>query len=311
MQKYIKSISSNLPSNIVLLRAGLDKKCPVDVNNFPMKEWTKRRKSDIYDSNWSNYAMLTGSVSGLWVFDIDNKENNVSNMFRWFLEHDFDPTIDAFTVQTPSGGFHIYFKYENNIDGHKIYNKFNDIQSNGHCVIFIDSSYSNGSYELLNDVPITSAPEFIIEAIIGSNYICNSSDNNMTPETQSVCSDIVINNTNRQYTVSDYHLKYCDIEQKIYYINEIAYLIDPTRLSQENTWSDFRFILINELGFTQEAYNIFLNISKKDKEGYERINIYTKLSESAEVKHKWDSTKISANSNQLTLGTLIRWDGKT
>lgn len=309
MEKYIKSISKNLPSNIVLLKAGDNIKCPVE-HGYPRKAWTSVKESDQYDPTWSNYAMLTGSKSGIWVLDIDNKGSNVSDMFDWFYEHDFDPEEESFTVKTPSGGYHIYFKHDIRVESYKTYNKYNDIQSNGQCVIFIGSEYPKGSYELINDVPITNAPEFIINAIINDNKlpICNSftkeidssESDDITPEIQSVCSDFDIIQT-KSYDC----LRYCTLSEKIHYISEFCNIISPNRITPESGWYELCMILKNELGDTDEAYDIFLDTSRRDVDGYKRV--HNGLSKSKAVKHKWDTHPLKESEKLKRLGTLIDW----
>lgn len=280
MEKYIKSISENLPSNIILLKAYKDEKRPYGLS------WTTRTESDKYDPNWTNYAMLTGSKSGIWVLDIDNKEDNVEKMFEWFEKHDFDPTSDAFTVQTPSEGFHIYFKYDSRIKGYKIYNNYNDIQSDGHCVIFIGSEYPKGSYELVNDSPITSAPEFIIEAITGkSNNICNVSESDdLTPEVESLIS-----------TDYDYPL-----DNKYERILGLLKLLKKNRCTNYSEWLNIGIIIKNELG--EKGFELFNEFSKKDMKLYEETDRGTGLSGEALARYKWDTFK---KDGTLLLGSLV------
>lgn len=296
MENYVKSISKNLPNNIILLRAGSDKKCPVDYDNWPMKEWTSRTKSDQYDPNWSNYAMLTGSKSGIWVFDIDNKDNNVSDMFDWFYEHDFDPEEDAFTVKTPSGGYHIYFKHDVRVESYKIYNKNNDIQSNGHCVIFIGSEYPKGSYELINDVEITFAPEFIIEAITKSN-ICSSitkdielsESDGITHDTQSIRSDDIhdiINNAEEHNKKSR--------------IIELLKLLNRDRCVNYDEWLKIGIIIKNELG--DDGFDLFNEFSKQDPDAYNSFDKTTRLSGETLLRHKWNGFK---KDGTLLIGSLV------
>jgi hypothetical protein len=287
MNAYIKSVSKNLPSTIVLLKAGDSVKCPVDNNNYPMKEWTSRKESDVYDANWSNYAMLTGSASGIWVFDIDNKANNIDETLEWFYDNDFEPEEDAFTVKTPSGGYHIYFKYEPNIQFKRKYLSYNDIQSNGQCVIFIGSNYPKGAYELINDCPITHAPDFIIEAIkddntsfkkLSSNSSNESKDSEDEPEDEPVIE-----------TKDD----------KMTRITWLLKLLKKNRCIDYDNWLKVGMIIKNELG--EEGFDLFNKFSQQDKETYNKVDKATRLYGEALIKNKWDSFKIS----KLLIGTLV------
>jgi hypothetical protein len=331
MQKYIKSISENLPSSLVLLRAGDDRKCPVE-NGFPMKGWTSRTESDAYDPNWSNYAMLTGAVSGIWVFDVDNKEykdgrKNMEVINDWFIENDFI-IEDAFVVETPSGGYHIYFKYTDDLE-HVVdnYQEFNDIQVNGKCVIFIGSSYNkeyierydkitkkttkvnypySNPYKILYDNEITEAPKFILDVVKRSVKkepieLHNIEECNITPENQSICSDY-----DYQQDLRYDSFKYCTLEEKKYYIKKLTEIINPNRITNYNNWVNTAFLLKNELG--EDGYDIFHTLSKRDKKGYISLDENEDTRE-VRVRNKWKSD-IKCDpciDNKITVASLLQW----
>lgn len=280
MNSYIKSVSVHLPSDIVLLKASDSVKCPVDNNNFLMRGWSSRKESDVYNSSWSNYAMVTGEASGIWVFDVDNKGSNIDETLEWFYENNFDPEEDAFTVRTPSGGYHIYFIYEPNIQFKRQYLLHNDIQNNGQCVIFIGSKYPKGTYELINDHPITHAPDFIINAIRSDN---------ISLKTLSVSS----NNSDKSEDIldeSDDEFKNNKKAKIVSYIN----LLPSNYYEDYNDWIKILMILYNELGYDDclEIANTFSSKSNKYTEN--------------EVKHKIDSFKNNPDKS-LKIGSLKKY----
>lgn len=151
--------------NPILIKASSNNKQPI------AKAWTSIDKSDEYEEE-VNYAMLTGAKSGLWVFDIDIKDNNVSTTLQWCKDRGFNPIIDTFSVITPSGGYHCYYIYEKFNSIHKFLN--NDIKSDGGCVMFIGSKFENGllkdpeypniPYTICNNISPIKAPKILIEA---------------------------------------------------------------------------------------------------------------------------------------------------
>ena len=273
MEGYISSISKNLPTNIVLLKAHNDKKCPVSIG------WSLRKESDIYDSKWSNYALLTGLVSGIWVFDIDNKENNKREIIDWFLDNDYDYEED-FVVETPTGGLHIYYQYDASISNVKHFKKYNDIQSNGQCVIFIGSKYTNGllknnklhyypnkQYTLECDNKIRKAPKFLIDAIINDH-------------------------DSHDYDNDDYS---CECSNKENEIIKLLDMLDSKYYNDYEYWNRIGMIIYNELGYDGiKIYNLF---SQKSEDKYDGIR---------SIERKINSFKSNPN-KRLTIASLHRY----
>lgn len=328
MQKYIKSISNNLPSSLVLLRAGDDMKCPVE-NGYPMNEWTTKKESSIYDPNWSNYAVLTGAISGIWVFDVDNKEyedgrKNMEVINDWFIKNYFD-IKDAFVVETPSGGWHIYFKYTDDlISTNDTYLEFNDIQVNGKCAIFIGSSYNKGyiiknkkkkeyhhtnPYKILYDNKIKKAPQFILDVVKKSIKkepieLQNIEEYNITPETRSECDDDVVKACLTRSTGYD-SFRYCNKKEKKQYMHDFTKIINVNHIKSYNDWIGVGNMYINELG--DDGFSMFLEYCKRDIEGYEKLNKDEYLRE-AELRNKWIKFPTeNYTGTPKTVASLMEW----
>jgi len=277
MQKYISSISDNL-GNIVLLKAHNDKKCPI------VSYWSSRTESDTYDSNWTNYALLTGKVSDIWVFDIDNKGNNKEKIIDWFIENDYD-FEDGFAVETPSGGLHLYFKYDPSISKIKHFRKYNDIQSDRQCAIFIGSKYLNGIYKndklvdyptneytIIFDNKIRKAPKFLIDAIISESVKEN-------------IEDIQENQDTNDYTFSEKETE----------IITLLNMLDSKYYEDYEYWNRIGIIIYNELGL--DGLNIYDMFSQKSEDKYD-----SKKS----VERKMNSFKSNPN-KRLTIASLHRY----
>lgn len=75
-----------------------------------LKEWNLISKPltrlDLFKGN--NIGILTGSVSGITVLDIDIKNNGLK---VWKAISSAYPSIETPMVRTASGGLHIYFRY--------------------------------------------------------------------------------------------------------------------------------------------------------------------------------------------------------
>ncbi len=68
----------------------------------------KSTPSDMKVFSERNVGVITGKISGITVLDIDVKEQGMAAWQR--LSKSF-PMIETPCVRTPSGGLHIYFKY--------------------------------------------------------------------------------------------------------------------------------------------------------------------------------------------------------
>lgn len=92
-------------------------------NKKPLTKWKDTSTTDeaIVNQWWSQnpnalVGAVTGSKSGFFVLDIDIKEGE--NAFDKLneLEERFGKFPETTIVQTPSGGLHIYFKHDENMN---------------------------------------------------------------------------------------------------------------------------------------------------------------------------------------------------
>jgi len=110
-----------------------------------------------------NYAIVTGEISNLIVFDIDTKNGADPTPFQ---------NKGMFEVRTPSGGYHFYCKYDPTFD-HSLHSKTAklkgiDIQTNG-TLIFAPNCYftdKKGGYEIVNNVPIGEIPAEVMQHVL-------------------------------------------------------------------------------------------------------------------------------------------------
>jgi hypothetical protein len=83
---------------------------PLDDKRPILKNWNKLDKtpSRLYVFQNRNIGILTGRVSGITVLDIDIKNDGLELWTRLSSSY---PEIKTPVVQSPSGGLHIYFRY--------------------------------------------------------------------------------------------------------------------------------------------------------------------------------------------------------
>jgi hypothetical protein len=111
-----------------------------------------------------NYGILCGEINDLIVIDLDVKNNN--NSIEWF-ESVFKVSpenIDTLCTRTPSGGYHVFFKYDYQIP-RKINHKDPDVD------ILSNGAYSaqGKGYEIICNLPIKTLTQSELEKILALN----------------------------------------------------------------------------------------------------------------------------------------------
>ena len=125
----------------------------------PILEWAKQFKS-------ANFAALCGESSDLLVIDIDVK-NDQPGRASW-KEFANGRDIDTYTIRTPSGGEHRYYKWDPALDFTKIQELLPGVEAIGNrqCATIPGSFYaSGGQYVVTSDVPIAPPPAWLVEKI--------------------------------------------------------------------------------------------------------------------------------------------------
>jgi hypothetical protein len=133
-------------------------------------EFKDRKPTEAEIMNWivspiQNYAIVCGKVSNLTVIDVDTKNGGDPTPFlnRGFYE-----------VRTPSGGYHFYFKYCEDLPSTlqkkegKGFLKGIDIQSDKKLVFAAPSEFANGTYTLVNEGVIEQIPDDLLVRILSA-----------------------------------------------------------------------------------------------------------------------------------------------
>lgn len=115
-----------------------------------------------------NIGIATGRTSGIFVFDIDPKDGGWDSMRALAEDHGKD-WAGGYRVRTGSGGLHLYFAYPEDFEiGQKagtVFGKGIDIRGKGGQVVAPPSRNAAGAYELLRDVEIGPAPDWMLKAL--------------------------------------------------------------------------------------------------------------------------------------------------
>jgi hypothetical protein len=113
----------------------------------------------------ANIAMATGAKSGIWVLDADLQHGGPATLDRLIAEHGkLPPTV---TVETPSGGFHLWWKMPS--DGTEIRNSAShvgpglDVRGTGGSIVCPPSILRDGRrYRWLPIRELAEAPDWLV-----------------------------------------------------------------------------------------------------------------------------------------------------
>jgi hypothetical protein len=142
-----------------------DKKIKTLWSDFKDRKPTEQEIKKWLESPIQNYAIVCGKISDLTVIDVDTKNGGDPTPFlnRGFYE-----------VRTPSGGYHFYFKYNEDIPSilqkksGKGFLKGIDIQSDKKLVFAPPSVFANGAYILNNGALIQPIPDDLLIQILAA-----------------------------------------------------------------------------------------------------------------------------------------------
>lgn len=113
----------------------------------------------------ANIGIATGPQSGVWVLDVDVKDNGMEEFTRIVREN--GPFQDTPFQKTGSGGLHYFFTYDERVKSRGRCLPGIDVRSDGGLIIVSPSINGNGAYEWINDLntPIAKSPEWLIELV--------------------------------------------------------------------------------------------------------------------------------------------------
>lgn len=196
----------------------------VEGKKNPRVKWTKLQKNyDPQAIEWrdtDNVGLLTGN--GICVLDIDKKNDVDGYKTLKKLEDQYGP-INTFSISTPSGGKHLYFKISKTtklpckaglkVDGFA--NSGLDFRAERGYIVVPPSKTSVGKYEVIDpSVPIEDCPDWLIDLVLKKNI---TAVNDNVPS-----DDIHIGNRNSSLflTASELNRRNQDIDEALEYIRQ-------------------------------------------------------------------------------------------
>jgi hypothetical protein len=130
-----------------------------------------RMTVDEIESTWTqhpewNLGIATGRASGIFVVDIDPHAGGLESGKALAIEHRWS-SDETYRVKTGSGGFHLYYRMPDWDLGNSVGKLAPgiDIRAIGGQVVAPPSVSTKGTYEIVHDVPIIDAPDWLLEAI--------------------------------------------------------------------------------------------------------------------------------------------------
>lgn len=158
-KKQIKIAFDLVSKDLPLIPLKSNSKLPI------MNNWTE--KGSIEESTieeWSqeykgcNFGVITGN--GLIVLDVDNKNNKEGS--NTLSELGVIP--NTYTVATPNGGFHYYYKSNSALKSRNFNNGL-EIKSTGSQVVAAGSTIDEKEYEVINDAEFAEFPLELLEKL--------------------------------------------------------------------------------------------------------------------------------------------------
>lgn len=119
---------------------------------------------------WTHWpaAMIglpTGSPTGVWVLDVDLKDDGPAQLAALIATH--GPLPDTFTVDTASGGQHFYFQHAEGVRNRGKFAPGLDVRGEGGYVIAAHSVRDDGTfYDLAADHEPAPAPAWLLELVV-------------------------------------------------------------------------------------------------------------------------------------------------
>jgi hypothetical protein len=109
---------------------------------------TKFEETDLLREHEGNFFVICGKISdNLKILDIEN----------WDIYEKYFSDIESFTVKTPHGGVHIYYKYVDDLSRIESVNGWPvEVRGEGHGCTSAGSSFEGKEYEVIKDLPIIS-----------------------------------------------------------------------------------------------------------------------------------------------------------
>tara|TARA_Y100000114_G_scaffold104220_1_gene97483 strand:+ start:799 stop:3477 length:2679 start_codon:yes stop_codon:yes gene_type:complete len=135
--------------------------------SFKEVDKIKNHKDDSVESllKSNNVAIITGKKNDITVIDLDCQKSNFDFPF------DIDEICqNTFSQKTPSGGYHLFYQYENDLMN-KANNKIDvDVRNDNGYILFSGSTFKGNKYETLSNKTPSKMPKEIKDYLIKNGF---------------------------------------------------------------------------------------------------------------------------------------------
>jgi len=150
---------------------------PIEITfkKFPLIYGSKHpdcpwKNSESYDIKLKheNHGIPTGKINGITVVDLDIYKDSWKNNHLFISEfgENYINNFNTFTVKTPKGGIHLYFKYNELIRTTQNKNFEIDIRNDDGFVVGTGSQINGTKYTVYNDCSIKKMPKKLVEWLV-------------------------------------------------------------------------------------------------------------------------------------------------
>tara|TARA_R110000772_G_scaffold116270_1_gene221351 strand:- start:43 stop:2673 length:2631 start_codon:yes stop_codon:yes gene_type:complete len=235
----------------------------------PTSDWRRCNQKKAFTTNTTNKIDLEkfnigypcGEINDIFVLDLDfyskNKNGDIydfdkdNSLFLKTFSENYIDIFNTFTVSTPNNGYHLYFKFDNDISTTTNSEHQIDIRSNNSYIVAPESTINNNKYKIINNESIKPIPLNLKEWLLKELY---------TIEKRNQINNIKKVKNNKpifKYNISDAELD--EIISKMdnkYWTNQNDFLKWTSfmkHLNQQNKW--------DEINKTKPKYNYENNIN--------------------------------------------------
>lgn len=127
-------------------------------------------------NNITGLALLTGTRSNIVVIDLDTHDiNGIKSFDEYVQQNNITNVYDTFTVDTPTGGKHLYYKYSGDISSSAGILQGVDVRANGGLIVLPYTERKVNEkilqYKVVKDIPIMELPKELVELCTSNNTI--------------------------------------------------------------------------------------------------------------------------------------------
>lgn len=129
-------------------------------------------------NNITGLALLTGTRSNIVVIDLDTHDinsNGIKSFEEYVQQNNISNVYDTFTVDTPTGGKHLYYKYSGDISSSAGILQGVDVRANGGLIVLPYTERKVNEeilqYKVVKDIPIMELPHELVELCTSNNTI--------------------------------------------------------------------------------------------------------------------------------------------